>query len=114
MTARRPKGTIVTYYDGEEIGWSEAKERADPSYMRSVAHGHLVIDGLRQPVSGRAAGSFVNHSSDNNAIFWVRKDRVWIKLIRDVEADEEVFVDYGRTYWRKYASDSLRAGSTRS
>lgn len=108
LTQDCPRGTIVTYYDGEQIGWREAKQRQDRSYLRSVAFGHLVIDGLREPTLHRGAGSFANHSSGaNNAIFWVRDDNVWIKLRQNAKKGDEVLVNYGRGYWRGRADRIL-------
>ena len=100
-TRHIPKNTIITSYDGEDIDRATALSRSDKSYMRTVSFGHHVIDGLRTPTRGRGAGSFVNHSSTPNATFWIRYDRVWIKALRDIQRDEEVFVNYGRSYWQR-------------
>lgn len=97
---RLAKHTIITFYDGEHVDRKTALERSDRRYMRTVSFAHHVIDGLRVPAVGRGAGSFVNHSSAPNALFWVRHDHVWVKARRDIERDEEIVVNYGRTYWQ--------------
>lgn len=96
-----PKGTLITFYDGSRIAWAAARTVADRSYLRSVAYGHEVIDGLRAPVTGRGAGSMVNHAARgaSNAAFWVRHDVVWVKATAPIARGTEITVDYGRTYW---------------
>ena len=94
------KNEILTFYDGEHIDWKEAHSR-EPSYIRGLAFGFAAIDGLRTPVIGRGLGSFCNHSSTPNAIFWVRDDVVWIKARQVISSGEEVVVNYGRVYWER-------------
>lgn len=96
------KNTILTYYDGETIDWKEASSRPDKSYIKSISHGYCAIDGLRYPVIGKGAGSFVNHSYRPNAFFHIIHDIVWIKLKEDVRSGEEIFVSYGNFYWRQH------------
>ena len=45
--------------------------------------------------------SIYNHSDNNNAIwsFEEDKDIIYIKAIRDISPEEEVFVNYGPSYW---------------
>lgn len=98
-----PKGTLITYYDGERVDWAEAKRRSW-SHMRGVAFGHEAIDGLRTPVPGRGAGSFCNHADarpQQNATFWARDDQVFVKALVDIEPGAEVLVSYGRGYWSR-------------
>jgi hypothetical protein len=95
------KNTIVTYYDGNLLSWIDAQQKSDVAYMRTVAFGHQVIDGLRIPLVGRGAGSFVNHSCDPNAEFHIRSDTVWIKTKKDIHKGMEILVNYGRTYWKR-------------
>lgn len=98
------KGTLITFYDGERVVWSEAKRRPR-SHMRSVAFGYEAIDGLRgtDTLVGRGAGSLCNHAfrpaQHPNATYWPRDDQVWIKAIVDIPVGAEVLVDYGRGYW---------------
>ena len=98
------KNEIVTFYDGTHIDWKDACAASDSSYMRTLAFGYDVIDGLRIPCPGRGAASFVNHSHAPNAQFWCQNDRVWIKLTRDLGSNQEVLVNYGKTYWSKVNS----------
>ena len=100
------KNTILTYYDGEMIDWKEAKARADKSYIKSLSHGHCAIDGLRVPIIGKGAGSFVNHSNCPNAFYHVIHDIIWIKLKKHVECGEEIFVSYGNSYWKRQYIDT--------
>jgi SET domain-containing protein len=45
--------------------------------------------------------SIYNHSDNNNAIwdFETDDDVIYIKAIRDISPEEEVFVNYGPNYW---------------
>lgn len=95
------KNEVITYYDGDLLDWNEAARASCKRYMRGLCHGHSAIDGLRNPVSGRGAGSFCNHSQNSNACFWKRNDIVWIKALRDISALEEICVNYGRHYWKR-------------
>lgn len=106
-TQRIAKGTLITYYDGERIGWAEAGRRP-LSHMRSVAFGHEAIDGLRTPAAGRGAGSFCNHADRpaQNAAYWPREGadgaaHVFIKALVDIPAGAEVLVSYGKGYWAR-------------
>jgi len=95
------KNEIITFYDGEQIDWQTAKMRTDSSYMRSIAFGYSVIDGLRVPSDDCGAGSFINHSSTPNAYFWMRENIVWIKAKTNIYPEEEILVNYGKTYWKR-------------
>ena len=93
------KNTLVTWYDGELLGWDEAKARHAPGhYIRSLCSMHTAIDGCRDPQRARGHGSFCNHSDRPNAAFWVRGNVVWIKTLRDVPEGAELTVSYGRGY----------------
>ena len=108
LFARRdvPRHAWITYYDGERVDWATAHSR-DASYMRTVAHGHEAIDGLRAPLVGRGAASFANHARPANAIFVVRFDdrhggeHVWLKAKDAIPQGCEICVDYGSTYWKR-------------
>jgi SET domain-containing protein len=56
-------------------------------------------DGKHAIMLGYA--SIYNHSDDNNVIwdFEPDEDIIYIKTIRDIQRDEEVFVSYGPRYW---------------
>ena len=95
------KNTIVTFYDGERIDWKEANNLPDKRYLRTVAHGHEVIDGIKMRIDGFGAGSLINHSNAPNCIFIVRNDNVWVKAKRGLLQDEEMTVNYGRGYWNR-------------
>lgn len=97
------RNELVTFYDGEYIDWYTAKTRTDCSYMRSVAFGYSVIDGLRVPLPNRGAGSFSNHASNPNAKFWTRENTVWIKAKSDINIGQEIYVNYGKMYWKRHS-----------
>ena len=101
------RNELVTFYDGEYIDWHTAQTRTDRSYMRSVAFGYSVIDGLRVPLPNRGAGSFTNHSSKPNAKFWTRENTVWIKAKTEINVGQEICVNYGKTYWKLHPNSVI-------
>lgn len=44
-------------------------------------------------------GSIYNHSDYNNAIWYYQGDLLFVEAVRDINPGEEVFVNYGPTYW---------------
>ena len=56
---------------------------------------------------GRGAASFINHSKTSNAA-WIEVEdrrlcfpRKFARATRNIDQGEEIFVNYGRTYWSK-------------
>lgn len=108
------KGEYVTEYDGQRIGWEDAKRRRRlgiDAYIRTLYFGWIYIDGLCDPeaVKGKGGGSFVNDGKDCkiNNLTWYLDDReggtprMLLKASRNIQTGEELFVSYGKTYWRQ-------------
>jgi SET domain-containing protein len=111
------KNDWITFYDGKEITREEAqslKERGEQSHVRSLDINRTAIDGLRIPEYGRGGASFANHKEGEhaNSAFrkeWIEKKKKGITKTgnviilvakRDIKKGEEVFVDYGKDYWK--------------
>ena len=103
--AQTNRRTCLTPYDGRLRSVDKDVCHDISSHYLSVGCQGLVIDGLREPVIGLGLGSLVNHSERPNADFVkdVVKLTCHLVAIRDILAGEELFVNYGRTYWLRYA-----------
>ena len=120
------RGHAITEYDGDVIDhesciWMRSHKMA--SHIITLHSMSCAISGLKTPVDGRGAGSFVNASLKGitpNARFvstekhlldvprckrggFVRLKRIWVVALRDLDVGEEVVCSYGRCYWRSRA-----------
>lgn len=90
-------GERVVEYKGERISWKEALRRHphDPNDPNHTFYFALeeggVIDGK---VDGNSA-RWINHSCAPNCEAEEVEGRVFIHALRDIEAGEELFYDYG-------------------
>ena len=101
--AARPikKGEDIIEYKGEHIDWDEALRRHphDPTQPNHTFYfsleGGSVIDGNSAGNSAR----WINHSCEPNCEASLQqshdRQRVFIEALRDIEAGEELFYDYG-------------------
>jgi hypothetical protein len=127
VTKQVLKGDAITEYDGHLISDAEARirmQRGEDTHFMSMRDGSgLVISGLKQPVVGRGAASFINDPRGSrfkpNAVRCltdrVLRDaapdtrtgarttgRVWLRATRTLRPGEEVFFEYGNDYWRRH------------
>jgi SET domain-containing protein len=110
------KNQIITFYDGEIIDWSIAKKldtENKSSHIRSLAFGFSAIDGFKKiPQDNNCGlGSFINDGFKNNnskfkKVFLKNCAREIILVIatRFIEQNEEIFISYGNSYWKKHKS----------
>jgi uncharacterized protein len=90
-------GETVLEYTGEVISWPEALRRHphDPDQPNHTFYFHLdekhVIDGN---VGGNSS-RWINHSCKPNCEAEDDEGRVFIKTLRNIDAGEELFFDYG-------------------
>eukprot|EP01055_Gregarina_sp_Pseudo9_P001101 Gregarina_sp_Pseudo_9__1100@NODE_1717_length_1371_cov_29_033033_g1591_i0_p1_GENE_NODE_1717_length_1371_cov_29_033033_g1591_i0NODE_1717_length_1371_cov_29_033033_g1591_i0_p1_ORF_typecomplete_len435_score63_22SET/PF00856_28/1_4e03SET/PF00856_28/6_6e15_NODE_1717_length_1371_cov_29_033033_g1591_i0311335 len=104
------KGELVTEYVGEIITRDEARRRLRRGmfhYLGTLVTGMYEIDGIKEPQEGVGAASFINHARRPHAnCVWAHAEdkracfrRMFAKACRNVAAGEELFLDYGKTYW---------------
>jgi SET domain-containing protein len=90
-------GERLLEYKGERISWKEAQRRHphnpdEPNHTFYFAlEDGRVIDGN---VDGNSA-RWINHSCAPNCEAEEVEGRVFIRALRDIDADEELFYDYG-------------------
>eukprot|EP01054_Gregarina_sp_Poly1_P005015 Gregarina_sp_Poly_1__5014@NODE_2659_length_1862_cov_546_523120_g1686_i0_p1_GENE_NODE_2659_length_1862_cov_546_523120_g1686_i0NODE_2659_length_1862_cov_546_523120_g1686_i0_p1_ORF_typecomplete_len407_score48_26SET/PF00856_28/1_6e17_NODE_2659_length_1862_cov_546_523120_g1686_i05721792 len=107
------KGEFVTEYVGEIITRDEARRRLRRGqfhYLGTLVTGMYEIDGIQVPRDGEGAASFINHARKPHAnVQWAHVEdrkacfrRMFAKASRDIAAGEELFLDYGKTYWEHH------------
>lgn len=102
------KGQIVCEYEGEMITWDEATKR-NTKDVKKGAYFYFIND--KKVIDAFAAkntfGRYANDAAGlsrikgfrNNATYFEKGSRVFIKATRNIPAGSEIFVSYGRGYW---------------
>lgn len=98
------KGEELVEYKGDLISYA----KADAKYHGDLMTGHTFLFSLNEKwiINGNKNGNiarWINHSCAPNAIAFVhehksgklKKDRVIIEALRDIEPGEEITYDYG-------------------
>ena len=110
------KGEHITLYDGMLLSTKEAKGANVHTHLRTVkSFGDLVIDGykwedIKHISHGVGAGAFANDAHNTpfsiNATYVNifpsidQKFMVTLQATTDIAQGQEIFVSYGRGYWR--------------
>lgn len=103
------KGETLIEYVGEVVSWDEALRRHphDPGDPTHTFYFHIddkhVIDAK---ISGNSS-RWINHSCQPNCEADEQGGRVFIKALRNIEAGEELFYDYGLIIDAKYTKKLL-------
>lgn len=115
------KNQIITWYTGKIQTREEKITSHDKSHTITLVPGELAISGLKEPQIGNGAGSFVNHSDRPNAVAirssiseWGSTPIVLLKALSDIEPGEEIFINYGRGYWKRGNWKNLGSSSSSS
>jgi uncharacterized protein len=105
-TKKIRKGTRIIEYRGEIITWKEYEKR-----VREDKDGYLFyvnkkrcIDAYSTPqykarYANDAAGLSRVKGLQNNSTYQIFGNKCYIVAERDIEAGEEIFVDYTSEYW---------------
>lgn len=102
------KGTRIVEYKGEIITDKESERRAEEDdiygYMFYINKKHC-IDAYYTPqyvarYANDAHGIIRVKGLKNNSDYEVVGKKCFITATRDIEAGEEIFVDYGKEYWQ--------------
>lgn len=103
-----PKGAYITEYKGEIITEKEADRRAEEEdiygYMFFINKNYC-IDAYYTPeekarYANDAAGLGKVKGLTNNAEYETKGKRCFIKAKKNIQPNEEIFVSYGKEYWK--------------
>ena len=99
-----PKSTPIVEYKGTITTWKEVKEDHTNPYIFYVKAGH-VIDARHHLKSlaryaNDAKGLTRTKNKKNNACFDKEGVRVYLIATKDIQAGEEILVEYGTQYWQ--------------
>src|SRR5512145_2929037 len=84
----------IAEYTGERITTAEAKRRAHRQKLRICAvNNRWSLDGSR----GGNGTHYINHSCEPNAFMQILYDHILFIALRDIEAGEEITIDYEQT-----------------
>ena len=100
------KDAKVIEYKGEIINWKEYEKRVaedKDGYLFYISRNHC-IDAYPTPrykarYANDAAGLSRVKGLKNNCTYQIFGKKCFIVAERDIEAGEEIFVDYTREYW---------------
>jgi uncharacterized protein len=87
------KGRRIIEYVGERMPWDAASEDPDDphTFLFGLSDGNIVINAAINGNDSR----WINHSCDPNCEAVEEGDQVFIYALRNIEAGEELFYDYG-------------------
>ena len=116
-----PKGTRIVEYKGKLTAWKEVKDDDGKNGYLFYINRNNVIDALP------ATKTLARYANDargmvrikgvlNNSDYVIDGKKVFIEATKDIPAQSEILVDYGREYWqviranRKIDRDALKNG----
>jgi len=100
-----PKGTRIVEYKGKTRTWKEVQAEEDENPYIYYVKRSYVIDALNDK---KALARYANDATGlnreqhikNNAEYVEEGVRVFIEATRDIPANSEIFVSYGKEYWQ--------------
>lgn len=98
------EGETLIEYIGEVITWKEALRRHphDPKDPNHTFYFHMDEDHVIDAKHGGNSSRWINHSCHPNCEADEDGGRVFIKALRNINAGEELFYDYGLIIDAKY------------
>ena len=100
-----PKGTRIVEYKGRRSTWKEVKDEDGKNGYIFYINRNNVIDALPY---NKALARYANDARGlvkikgvyNNSDYIVDGTKAFIESKKDIPAGAEVFVDYGKDYWK--------------
>jgi hypothetical protein len=98
------EGETLIEYVGEVVSWKEALRRHphDPKDPNHTFYFHIDEDHVIDAKYGGNSSRWINHSCAPNCEADEQDGRVFIKALRNIQAGEELFYDYGLIIDAKY------------
>ncbi len=100
------KGELIIEYIGNILTDKETDKIPDSRYIFSVSKNHN-IDGTPRWNLAR----YCNHSCDGNAESDVKKKRVFVRAIKNINSGEEITYDYGEEYFKEFLLGHCMCGA---
>ena len=96
------RGDVLCYYIGEKLGGRQASGLKDRAYLMRLCKNLSIDAGKSIQVGAR----YINDNADKSKInvrFQKEPDlcRASVVALRDMQQGEEVFVSYGKGYWKQ-------------
>lgn len=100
-----PKGTMIVEYKGRRSTWKEVADEDGKNGYIFYINRNNVIDGLPYKsalarYANDARGLVKIKGLTNNCDYIVDGTRAYIESKKDIPAGSEIFVDYGKDYWK--------------
>ena len=98
------EGEAVIEYTGEIITWREALRRHphDPGDPNHTFYFHIDDKHVIDAKQGGNAARWINHACSPNCEADEQAGRVFIRALRNIDAGEELFYDYGLSVDERY------------
>ena len=98
------KGSLIIEYKGRMTTWKAVQESDIFNGYVFYINRNQVVDAMRTKTAlaryaNDAKGSSKVKGLRNNAVYSVKKGKVFIQASRNIPAGAEILVDYGREYW---------------
>jgi uncharacterized protein len=98
------KGTIITEYRGKVTTWEEADHRnGENRYVFYVTKNNVIdANGNKEAFAhfaNDARGPIKIKGIVNNSEYDIKNKRVFVIAKKDIPANGEIFVGYGKEYW---------------
>ena len=98
------KGSLIIEYKGRMTTWKAVQESDIFNGYVFYINRNQVVDAMRTKAAlaryaNDAKGSSKVKGLRNNAVYSVKKGKVFIQASRNIPAGAEILVDYGREYW---------------
>lgn len=101
-----PKGTRITEYKGRVMTWADVKKETDDHYGYVFWFNNQFVIDAWQTTKGVA--HYANDARGivkvkgvlNNSDYETEELRCYIVATKDIPKGSEIFVDYGKDYWK--------------
>src|SRR5215203_4406447 len=99
------KGIRIVEYKGKKSAWNDVKDEDGKNGYIFYINRNNVIDALPHKsalarYANDARGMVKIKGILNNADYIVDKNKAYIESKKDIAAGSEIFVDYGKDYWK--------------
>lgn len=104
------EGETLIEYAGEIITWEEALKRHphDPTDPNHTFYFHIDEEHVIDAKHGGNSSRWINHSCKPNCEAEIDDDRVFIRALKNIEAGQELFYDYGLVIEEPHTPELLK------